>query len=373
MTQLAGDIAASKELIGPPPSERNTRTLRLWRALFGTATNTAISLVCILLLVWLGPKLLNWFLLDATWTGTAKECREATGACWAFIREKARVMIFGVYPIEHLWRPGLMMLLFVAMVGVSMIRRLWRRELLIAWAAMVPLLLLLMDGRILFLVPVFEVVPTNRWSGLPVTLLLSLFGLVLAFPIAILVALGRRSTMPVIRALSVCYIELIRGVPLITVLFMASLIFPLFLPAGMTIDKLLRAQIAIILFAAAYLAEVVRAGLQGIPRGQYEAADSLGLTYWHAMGLIILPQALKLVIPPLVNTFIGFFKDTTLIIIVGLFDFLFSVRAPLADPNWLGFSTEAYVFASVIYFLFCFTMSRYSQYLERELTPEKRR
>jgi len=278
-------------------------------------------------------------------------------------------MLFGVYPAEELWRPTLMMGLFVTMVVASMFKALWRKELLYAWAVTVPALLILMAGGVFGLAPV----PTNRWSGLPVTLLLSLFGLVLAFPLAIMLALGRRSTMPLIRMLSVCYIELIRGVPLISLLFMASVILPLFLPAGTNMDKLLRAQVAVILFAAAYLAEVVRAGLQGIPRGQYEASDSLGLTYWQSMRLIVLPQALKMVIPPLVGTFIGFFKDTTLIIIVGLFDFLFSVRAPLADPLWLGFSTEAYFFAAAVYFVFCFTMSKYSQYLEKELSPERRR
>ena len=369
MTQLATDVTSAKNMIGPPPSQKETPLLRAWRTFFGTPLNCAISLACILLLVWLTPKLVNWFLLDATWSGTAQDCRKGAGACWAFVGEKWRVMLFGVYPAEELWRPTLMMALFMGMIVASMFKALWRRELLYAWAVTVPILLILMAGGIFGLAPV----PTNRWSGLPVTLLISLFGLVLAFPLAIMLALGRRSTMPLIRMLSVCYIELIRGVPLISLLFMASVILPLFLPTGTTIDKLLRAQIAIIMFAAAYLAEVVRAGLQGIPRGQYEAADSLGLTYWQSMRQIVLPQALKMVIPPLVGTFIGFFKDTTLIIIVGLFDFLFAVRAPLADPNWLGFSTEAYVFAALIYFCFCFTMSRYSQYLERELTPERRR
>jgi general L-amino acid transport system permease protein len=365
----ATDFSAAKDLIGPPPSAKASWAMRLWRALFGSVTNSIISIVCIFILYLTVPRLLNWFIFDATWVGTAKECRQAGGACWAFVVEKARTMIFGVYPAEELWRPALMMGLFIAMVVASMFRRLWRKELLYAWAVVVPTLLLLMAGGVFGL----PAVPTNRWSGLPVTLLLALFGLVLAFPLAILLALGRRSTMPLIRMLSVCYIELIRGVPLISVLFMASVILPLFLPAGMTIDKLLRAQIAIILFAAAYLAEVIRAGLQGIPRGQYEASDSLGLSYWASMRLIVLPQALKMVIPPLVGTFIGFFKDTTLIIIVGLFDFLFSVRAPLADPVWLGFAAEAYVFAALIYFVFCFTMSKYSQHLERELSPERQR
>ena len=369
MTQLATDFSSAKNLVGPPPSQKGTFALRVWRAFFGTPLNGAITLACVLALAWFIPKAINWLIVDATWSGTAQDCRKSAGACWAFLGEKWRVMIFGVYPAEELWRPTLVMGLFIAMVVASMFKSLWRKELLYAWAVTVPVLLILMAGGIFGL----PAVPTNRWSGLPVTLLLSLFGLVLAFPLAIVLALGRRSTMPLIRMLSVCYIELIRGVPLISLLFMASVILPLFLPAGTTMDKLLRAQVAVILFAAAYLAEVVRAGLQGIPRGQYEASDSLGLTYWQSMRLIVLPQALKMVIPPLVGTFIGFFKDTTLIIIVGLFDFLFSVRAPLADPLWLGFSTEAYFFAAAVYFVFCFTMSKYSQYLEKELSPERRR
>ena len=369
MTQLATDFSSAKDMIGPPPSQKDNFATRAWRTFFGSTVNSVVTVVCLLLLYIIVPKLANWLVFDATWSGTAKECRQASGAFWAFIVEKAQVMVYGVYPADQLWRPTAMMALFLVMVVASMFKSLWRKELVYAWAITVPTLLLLMAGGAFGL----EVVPTNRWSGLPVTLLLSLFGLVLAFPMALVLALGRRSTMPLIRMLSVCYIELIRGVPLISVLFMASVILPLFLPAGMTVDKLLRAQIAIILFAAAYLAEVVRAGLQGVARGQYEASDSLGLTYWQSMRLIILPQALKMVIPPLVGTFIAFFKDTTLIIIVGLFDFLFSVRAPLADPVWLGFSAEAYIFASVVYFVFCFTMSKYSQHLERELRPGGRR
>jgi general L-amino acid transport system permease protein len=192
MTQLAGDFRTAKDLIEPPPSQKDTPALRLWRMLFGSTLNSAITIVVALMLIWLVPKVLNWAVLDATWTGVAADCRKASGACWAFIGEKARVMVFGVYPAEELWRPAAMMLLFVGMVGISMFKRLWRRELIWAWIALVPVLLLLMDGRILFLIPVLPVVPTNRWSGLPVTLLLSLFGLVLAFPLAILVALGRR-------------------------------------------------------------------------------------------------------------------------------------------------------------------------------------
>jgi len=216
-------------------------------------------------------------------------------------------------------------------------------------------------------------VETELWNGLPLTLILAIVGMALAFPLAILLALGRRSQLPAIRAICVAYIELVRGVPLITVLFMASVMLPLFLPTGVTIDKLLRAQVAFILFSAAYLAEVIRGGLQAIPKGQHEAADALGLSYWQRTRLIVLPQALAMVIPPLVNTFIGTFKDTSLVIIIGLFDLLGTTNAALTDANWRGFYLEAYVFTAAIYFCFCFFMSRYSQMLEREFNKGRRR
>jgi general L-amino acid transport system permease protein len=212
-----------------------------------------------------------------------------------------------------------------------------------------------------------SVVETHQWGGLMLTLVLALVGMVLSLPLGILLALGRRSQMPVVRAACVTYIELWRGVPLITVLFMASVMLPLFLPEGATLDKLLRAMIGIVLFQASYMAEVVRGGLQAIPKGQYEAAEALGLGYWQGIGLIILPQALKLVIPGIVNTFIALFKDTTLVLIIGLFDLLGIVQQAFADPNWLGYSVEGYLFAGLIYWAFCFSISRYSQALEREL------
>jgi len=203
---------------------------------------------------------------------------------------------------------------------------------------------------------------------------LSTFGLALAFPLAVLVALGRRSTqLPAVKVLCVLYVELIRGVPLITLLFMASVMFPLFMPEGFNPDKLLRAQVAIILFAGAYLAEVVRGGLQSLPRGQYEAADALGLSYWRKTGLIILPQALRLVIPPLVNTFIGFFKDTSLVLIIGIFDLLTAGKVAITDPVWQAYSTELYLVLAAIYFAFCFVMSRYSHRLEQEFSRTARR
>ncbi len=248
-------------------------------------------------------------------------------------------------------------------------RRLWGGKLVAIWVIGAGLVLALMFGGFLGM----TFVETALWNGLPLTLILAVFGTQLAFPLAIPLALGRRSRMPAVRAVCVAYIELIRGVPLITILFMASVMLPLFLPSGTTIDKLLRAQIAIILFAAAYLAEIVRGGLQALPKGQYEAADALGLGYWRKMRLIIVPQALAMVIPPLVNTFIGTFKDTSLVIIIGVFDLLTTATTSLSDATWRGFYWEAYIFVGFIYWCFCFFMSKYSQYLERDLNRGRRR
>jgi general L-amino acid transport system permease protein len=217
-------------------------------------------------------------------------------------------------------------------------------------------------------------VQTDSWGGLPITLSMATFGLAFAFPLSVLVALGRRSTeLPAVKWICVVYVELIRGVPLISLLFMASVMFPLFMPAGFNPDKLLRAQVAIILFAGAYLAEVVRGGLQSLPRGQYEAADALGLSYFHKTAFIILPQALRLVIPPLVNTFIGFFKDTSLVLIIGIFDLSLSGKMVLALPAWQAYSTEMYMVLAAIYFVFCYVMARYSRGIERDLSRSVRR
>ncbi len=260
-------------------------------------------------------------------------------------------------------------MMFVALYVVSAMRRFRRKELILIWLATLTIIGVLMWGGVLGL----RYVPQERWGGLPVTLILATFGLAFGFPLGILVALGRRSDLPAIKAICVLYVELIRGVPLVSLLFMASVMFPLFLPEGINIDKLLRAQIAIILFAGAYLAEVVRGGLQALPKGQYEAADSLGLSYWQKTGLVILPQALRLVIPPLVNTFIGFFKDTSLVLIIGIFDLLTAGKTAVVEPAWQGFSLEVYIVVGIIYFVFCFAMSRYSQRLEGELNRNERR
>jgi general L-amino acid transport system permease protein len=347
--------------------------------LFSSWLNTAVTLVLAYLLVSWALGLISWGVLNAVWdvpgTGPRVDtsaCRavRGEGACWALIGEKYRFILFGLYPFDEQWRPALAVAIFVALYVVSAMRRFWNRWLGLIWLIALTAIGVLMWGGVFGL----PFVDQERWGGLPITLILSTFGIAFAFPLSILVALGRRQTaMPAVKALCVVYIELIRGVPLISLLFMASVMFPLFLPEGMNIDKLLRAQVAIILFAAAYLAEVVRGGLQALPKGQYEAAEALGLSYWQETGLIILPQALRLVIPPLVNTFIGMFKDTSLVLIIGIFDLLNTAKTSIIEPAWQGFGVEAYLFVSAIYFVFCFAMSKYSQDLETELNRHRRR
>jgi general L-amino acid transport system permease protein len=366
MTDLTQDLPLAAE---PPPPAAAGLFGWLRTNLFSSVSNTILTVVAVGLLAVTVPPVIRWALVDAVWSApNSRACRGA-GACWAFIAEKWRFILFGTYPYEQHWRPFCAVLIFIAMILASCDRRLWGRRLMLVWLAGLVMVGVLMWGGIFGL----SYVGNELWGGLPLTLILAIVGMAFAFPLAILLALGRRSPLPAVRTICVGYIELIRGVPLITVLFMASVMLPLFLPAGMTIDKLLRAQLAIILFAAAYLAEVVRGGLQAIPKGQIEAADALGLGYWRRTRLIVLPQALTLVIPPLVNTFIGTFKDTTLVIIIGLMDLLGTINAALNDANWRGTSAEAYVFAAAIYFCFCFFMSRYSQMLEREFNKGRRR
>jgi general L-amino acid transport system permease protein len=346
--------------------------------LFGSWLSTAVTLLLAYLLVRWTIGFVEWAFINAIWevpvvNGQAQTqaCREikGVGACWAVITEKHRFILFGTYPYDEHWRPALVCVLFVCLYIVSALRRFWNWTLIPIWAVTLTLIGVLMWGGVFGL----SYVPQERWGGLPITLILSTFGLAFAFPLAILVALGRRSKLPAIKMLCVLYVELIRGVPLISLLFMASVMFPLFLPEGMNIDKLLRAQVAITLFAGAYLAEVVRGGLQALSRGQYEAADALGLSYWQKTGFIILPQALRLVIPPLVNTFIGFFKDTSLVLIIGIFDLLTAGKTAIVEPAWQGFGIEVYITVGVIYLVFCFAMSKYSQDLERDLNRHRRR
>jgi general L-amino acid transport system permease protein len=327
---------------------------------------SSIATVTIIYLGWnILPPLIDWALVHAVWAPrNAALCRAASsaGACWAFVAEKYRFILFGTFPADQHWRPALVIAILVGLYALSALGAMRRERLVSFWLCGLVLIGVLMWGGLFGL----SYVDNERWGGLTLTLLLATFGLALAFPLSILLALGRRSEMPLIRWFSTAYIELIRGVPLISVLFMASVMLPLFLPPGVSIDKLLRAQLAMALFAAAYLAEVVRGGLQAIPRQQQEAAQALGLSYWQRTRYVILPQALRIAIPPLVNTFIGFFKDTSLVVIIGLFDFLTTIKVSLAEPAWTGFGVEAYLFAAFGYFLFCYPMSRYSQILERQ-------
>jgi general L-amino acid transport system permease protein len=345
-----------------PAIERVVGWLR--SRLFPSWPNTAVTLA-ILYLAWkLLPWFFEWAFLAAVWSPDNPElCRQAVGhgACWAFVADKYRFILFGTFPAAEHWRPAWVLAILLMLYAASAARVLTPKHLAFLWTIGLAGIATLMWGGIFSL----TYVENERWGGLTLTLLLATFGIAGAFPIAILLALGRRSELPLVRWLCVIYIELIRGVPLISLLFMASVMLPLFLPAGVSIDKLLRAQLAMIGFAAAYLAEVVRGGLQAIPRQQEEAAQALGLSYWQRIRHVILPQALRLSIPPLVNTFIGFFKDTSLVVIIGLYDFLATIKVSLAEPAWTGFGIEAYLFAAVGYFIFCYPISRYSQEMEK--------
>ncbi|EXI70719.1 MAG TPA: amino acid ABC transporter permease [Candidatus Accumulibacter phosphatis] len=340
--------------------------------LFSSVANGVTTLLLLGLLVWLGDRLLTWAVLNAVWGNASVATCNALlgqGACWAVVADKWRQMLFGIYPQAEQWRPAAAVLIFCGMLVLTAMRRFWHlRRLLVLWLGGSLLCAWLMAGG-----GGLTPVPTALWGGLPITLMLAVFGTLLAFPLGVLLALGRRSSLPIIRAVSISYIELVRGVPLITVLFMASIMFALFLPEGISFDKLLRAQVAIILFNAAYIAEVVRAGLQALPRGQHEAAAALGLGYWQTQLLVILPQALRITIPAQVNSFIDNFKDTSLVIIVSIFDFLYAVRqAVISDLDWRHYFVEGYLFAMAVYWLFCYAMSHYSQWLEKHLARDHR-
>ncbi|MBU2497358.1 MAG: amino acid ABC transporter permease [Proteobacteria bacterium] len=336
--------------------------------LFNGWFNSLLTLVTFFFLLKIVPPLFRWALIDSAWQTTGRACREASGACWSIIYANFRFIVFGFYPYEAQWRPFLAMMILFALLFYSRDREHWKKSLAYGWIIGLFTMGVLMKGGIFGL----SSVESTQWGGLPLTLLLSVFGLTAAYPLGVILALGRRSRMPAVKGLCILYIELIRGVPLISLLFMSSIIFPLFLPEGITINKILRAQVAIILFTAAYIAEVVRGGLQGMSRGQYEAAESLGLNYYLTMRLVILPQALKIVIPPTVSILISAFKDTSLVVIIALWDLLKTTQSVLSNPEWMGFSREAYIFIAILYFLGCFSMSNYSRRLERELSAGER-
>jgi general L-amino acid transport system permease protein len=354
-----------------PPSPRGAAQ-RLRLALFGGPVSTATTLVLLALALWLLPGVAGWLFGHAVWTADEPACQAArgSGACWGVVAEKHRAIIFGRYPYQDQWRPLVATLLLFALLAASCVRALWHWALLPAWALGLALFFVLMGGGVAGLAPV----RSDRWGGLPLTVMLATLGIALAFPLAIAVALGRRSRLPAIRSLCVLYVELVRGVPLISVLFMASFMFPLLLPAGTSPDVLLRVLAGLTLFAAAYLAEIVRAGLQSVPRGQLEAAASVGLGWWQTQRLVVLPQALAAVVPGLMNNFIGIFKDTSLITIVSLYELTGALGLALnGDPLWRPYKIEGYLFITAIYFACCFAMSRYSLWVEAQLARGKAR
>jgi general L-amino acid transport system permease protein len=332
--------------------------------LFNGLLNSILTLVTLFFLWKVVPPIFRWAFMNSAWHTTGQACRQAAGACWSIISMNYRFILFGFYPYEQQWRPLFAMMILFGLLFYSRNRNHWKKPLGYAWIIGLFTMGLLMKGGI-FGLPSVE---STQWGGLPLTLLLAVFGLTAAYPLGVILALGRRSKMPGVKVLCILYIELIRGVPLISLLFMSAIIFPLFLPEGITFNKILRAQAAIILFTAAYIAEVVRGGLQAMSRGQYEAAESIGLNYYLTMRLVILPQALKIVIPPTVSILISAFKDTSLVVIIALFDLLKTTQSVLSNPEWMGFSREAYVFVAILYFLGCFSMSNYSRKLERELS-----
>lgn len=354
-------------MIGQRPAPSNTIGPLAWlRAnLFSGPINTLFTLVGLYVLYLLLVPTIQWAFINADWTGTTREDCSREGACWVFVKARFSQFMYGLYPREEIWRANIVFAGFFALIAWLAIPRLPLKR----WVAVLALVGFPIAAYVLLHGGYFDFprVPTHRWGGLMLTLLLASVGMIGALPIGIVLALGRRSNMPIVKSFCVIFIEFWRGVPLITVLFMASVMLPLFLPSGISVDRLVRALIGLTLFQSAYMAEVIRGGLQAIPKGQEEAAAALGMTYWKRMGLIVMPQALKMMIPGIVNTFISLFKDTTLVMIIGLFDLLGIVQAALSDSNWLGFSIEGYVFAAFIFWIFCFSMSRYSQYLERKL------
>ncbi|MCG7503991.1 amino acid ABC transporter permease [Mesorhizobium retamae] len=374
------------EMAQAMPAPAGERGLVAWvrKNLFASVGDTILTLLGLVLVALILPPIIDWAFVQAVWTGPDRTvCATIaqggiqpdgwSGACWAFVNAKFGQFMFGRYPLEERWRPILVGILFVALLAPLLIPRVPHKGLnAVLFFLVLPIVafILLVGG--MFGLPHVE---TPLWGGLLVTLTLSFVGIVVSLPLGILLALGRRSRMPVVKTICIVFIETIRGIPLITVLFMASVMLPLFLPAGVTFDKFLRALIGVSLFAAAYMAEVVRGGLQAIPKGQYEGADSLGLSYWQKMYFIVLPQALKLVIPGIVNTFIGMFKDTSLVYIISMFDLLAIVRQNFSDASWASPQTPAsgLIFAAVVFWLFCFGMSRYSMFMERRLDTGHKR
>jgi general L-amino acid transport system permease protein len=355
----------------PAPVRQDGLTGWLRANLFSDLRTTLATALLGGLLLWLLPQFLLWAVFSAEWRPNAEACRaDGVGACWGVVAEKYRLIIFGRYPFEQQWRPLVATLLMLGLLVASCVRVCWKPWLALLWVGVLAVFFTLMYGNMLGLTRV----ETDRWGGLPLTLLLASLSIAMAFPIALVVALGRRSNLPAIRSACTIYVELVRGVPLISVLFMASFMFPLFMPQGTTIDVLIRVLAGITLFAAAYMAEVMRGGLQAIPKGQIEAAATLGLSYWQTQRKIVLPQALALVVPGIMNNFIAIFKDTSLVTIVSLYELTGALGLALnSDADWRPFKIEGYLFIALIYFVFCFSMSRYSLWVEKQVNKGKQR
>ena len=348
--------SGTEPVLPPPPQVRRT----LLRALFGDFASSLVTVAIGAALLAALPHLISWALVNGVWSGSGEACVSG-GACWSFLREKYRFILFGIYPPAEQWRPALVVAIIIALTLWTLPTSHWTRRTLWLWIAGILASLMLMAGGIAGL----SSIETNAWGGLPITLLLTVLSLALGFPLATALALGRRSSLPVIRMLCIGFIELVRALPLVSMLFVAAILVPLLLPEWLTINNLLRALLALTASAAAYLAEVLRGGLEGVPRGQIEAAHALALSRWQTIRLVVLPQAIGNVIPPLTNTVVVVVKNTSLVLVVGLFDLLSSGRTALADPAWPAPYAETYLMVALVYFAICFGISRYSSFLER--------
>lgn len=374
------------EMLSAEPPPLSERSVGGWiRAnLLATPKDVVLTILAVLLLLAVIPGALNWLFVQAAWVGADRTaCATVAqggiqpdgwkGACWAFVEDRFLQFMFGRYPLDERWRVVVVGIMFIVLLVPLLIPKAPQKALnaLLLFIIFPVVAFFLLHGGVFGL----QTVQTSLWGGMTVTLILSFVGIAVSFPVGILLALGRRSDMPVIKTFCVIFIEVIRGVPLVMVLFMANVMLPLFLPTGWTIDNFLRAVVGVALFASAYMAEVIRGGLQAIPKGQAEGADLLGLSYWQKMRLIILPQAIKLVIPGIVNTFIGLFKDTSLVSIIGMFDLLNIIRLNFTDTTWITPVTPitGLIFAGFIYWIFCFGMSRYSVFMERHMDTGHKR
>lgn len=325
--------------------------------------NSFLTLVSAAMVVAWGPDLFVWAIGNAVWSTTDPEtCRDAGGACWAVIEEKHRPMLFGVYPYDEHWRLVVALVTYFGAVCITLMPRAWSTRILVPlWVSAVSLIGVMMWGGVFGL----TYVDTSQWGGLPLTMVLFSGTVVMGIPLSVVLALGRRSKLPIISTFSVTFIETLRGVPLITILFVAVNVFPLFLPEGVEFSKLLRVMVGMSIFFACYVAEVIRGGLQAIPRGQYEAAEALGLTYWQTMLRIVLPQALRICLPGIVNHIVAALKNTSYVLIIGLFDILTATNAVMDDPLWRRYYVETYLFVALVYFVFCHALSRYMRTVER--------